>query len=154
MTHSYVGHDSLIGLWSSLWHHSFIQQFPLKVQHPRNPPNREFRIPRFSRYKFKLRSWFNLNLYQGIWVSGFDGFGERSICTWICHRSLKSCASHVGFLKSQFSFAEYSLFYRSLLQKRPVIFSQAYVWRDSFTCETRLTRMCDCIRTFTSQHPN
>jgi len=24
-----------------------------------------------TQYKFKLRSWFNLNLYQEIWVSGF-----------------------------------------------------------------------------------
>ena len=38
-----------------------------------------------SRYKFKLRCWFNLNLFRGIWVSGFGGLGGCSICSGICH---------------------------------------------------------------------
>jgi len=32
-----------------------------------------------SRYKFKLRPWLHLNLYWGIWVSGFGGFGKCTI---------------------------------------------------------------------------
>jgi len=32
-----------------------------------------------SRYRFRLRFWFNLALYRGIWVSGFGGFRGCSI---------------------------------------------------------------------------
>jgi len=38
-----------------------------------------------SQYKFKLRFWFNSNLYNQIWVSGFGGFQGCSILSGICH---------------------------------------------------------------------
>jgi len=38
-----------------------------------------------SRYKFKLRFLFNLNLYRGICVSGFGGFRGCSILSGNCH---------------------------------------------------------------------
>ena len=38
-----------------------------------------------SRYRFKLRFWFNLNLYRGIWVSRFWGFWGCSIFSRRCH---------------------------------------------------------------------
>ena len=61
----------------------------------------------------------------------------------------------VGSLKLQVSFAEYSLFYRALLQNRPVILrgllivatpydmTHPYVWHASFLCVTCLIHMCD-----------
>ena len=41
--------------------------------------SQELKILGISRYKFKLRFWSNLNLYQGIWVTGFGGFWGCSI---------------------------------------------------------------------------
>jgi len=38
-----------------------------------------------SRYKFRLNFWFNLNLYQVSWVSGFGGFWGGSIFSGIYH---------------------------------------------------------------------
>ena len=38
-----------------------------------------------SRYKFKLRFWFDLNLYRGIWVSRFSELWECSIYSGNCH---------------------------------------------------------------------
>jgi len=38
-----------------------------------------------ARYKFKLILWYNLNLYRGIWGSGFGGFRGCSICRGTCH---------------------------------------------------------------------
>ena len=38
-----------------------------------------------SQYKFKLRFWFSLHLYRGIWVSGFGGYRVCSICSGNCH---------------------------------------------------------------------
>jgi len=52
-----------------------VWQFPLKVLHLQNPPNqKKLRFLGISRYKVKLRYWFNLNVYWGISVSGFGGF--------------------------------------------------------------------------------
>ena len=54
----------------------YIWQFPLTMLHPRNPPNREIRIPG---HKFELNHNLNLNLYREIprdliisiwWLSG------------------------------------------------------------------------------------
>jgi len=56
-----------------------------------------------SRYKFKLRCWFNLNLYRGIWVSGFGGLGGCSICSGICHTPVMYiCACCVAWLMYSF----------------------------------------------------
>jgi len=55
-----------------------IWQFPLKMLHPRNPPNREIRIPR---YNFKLNQNLDLDLFRKIprkssfsiwWISGIQ----------------------------------------------------------------------------------
>ena len=59
------------------------------MQHPRNPPNQKSQIPRYLtvqiRYKFKLRFWFNLNLYRGIWGSRFGGCRGSIIFSGNCH---------------------------------------------------------------------
>ena len=47
--------------------------------HPKNHQIEKVWFLGISRYKFKLRFWFNLNLYREIWVSGFGGFQGCSI---------------------------------------------------------------------------
>jgi len=60
----------------------------------------------------------------------------------------------VGSFKLQVSFAEYSLFYRALLQKRPMILrsqlivATPYVWHDSFLHVTWLIHMCDMTHSY------
>jgi len=52
------------------------------------PKVRQIEILRFlgiSRCQFKLRFWFDLNLYQGIWVFEFGGFRRGRIFSGICH---------------------------------------------------------------------
>jgi len=52
--------------------------------------SRNLRFLGISRYTFKLRFGFDLNLYRGIWVSGFSGFRACSILSGICHMTLKN----------------------------------------------------------------
>jgi len=50
-----------------------------------------------------------------------------------------------SLLQNIVSFAEYRLFYRALLQKRPIIANiktQSYVWSEVFICVPRLINMC------------
>jgi len=76
-----VWHDTLTRVtWlihdSSIWH-------PLKMQHPRYPPNPETQI---FQYKFKLNQNFNCTArYQGIWVYRFGGFWGCSIFSGNCN---------------------------------------------------------------------
>jgi len=85
------------------------------------------------------------------------------VCPW--HGSFICVTWHIpmgwlrliGSLKIQVSFAEYSLFYRAGLQKRPIILrsllivatpytwdmTHSYVWHASFICVTWLIHMCD-----------
>ena len=55
---------------------------------PQNPQNRETRFLGISRYKFELRSWFNLNLYREMWVCRFGGFRGCSIFSGNYHMRL------------------------------------------------------------------
>jgi len=66
-------------------HNNSIRQSLPKIQHPRNPPNRETKFFGNSQCEFKLRFGFNLNLYRGIWVFGFGGFQGCSIFSANCH---------------------------------------------------------------------
>jgi len=51
-----------------------------------SPKSTKSRNSDFSvRYIFKLRFWFNLNLYRRIWVFRFDGFWGWSNFSGICH---------------------------------------------------------------------
>jgi len=82
-----------------------IWKFPLRLLHAWNPPNREFQFLGVSRYKFKFRSWFNLNLYQGMWVSAFGGFRRCSIFSGICQNRAPIYFPHRQRISSLHSFA-------------------------------------------------
>jgi len=51
--------------------HIISKQFPLKLLHPRNAPDRETHFPRYLTVQIQVEI---LNLYRGIWVSRFSGF--------------------------------------------------------------------------------
>jgi len=51
--------------------HIILKQFPLKLLHPRNPPDRETHFPRYLTVQIQVEI---LNLYWGIWVSRCRGF--------------------------------------------------------------------------------
>ena len=58
-----------------------VWQFPLKMLHLGNPPNRETQIPRYLVVQFKLRSWFNLNLYREVEFLDLEDFG--GVAFWV-----------------------------------------------------------------------
>ena len=63
---------------------------PPPLLHPRNCYTskihqiQKLRFLGISRYKFKFRFWYNLNLYRGIWGSGFGRLLGCSICSGYC----------------------------------------------------------------------
>jgi len=67
--------------YNTLWHS------PLQKLRPRNPPYWETQISRFLVKHFKLRFWFKLNLYRGIWDSWCCGFQGCGILSGNCHMS-------------------------------------------------------------------
>jgi len=62
--------------------------FPCKCYIPEIHPIKKLGFLGISRYKFKLRFWFSLILYHGIWVIQFGGFRGCSICIFsgICYK--------------------------------------------------------------------
>jgi len=55
------------------------------------PRTHQIEKPRFlviTWYKFTMKFWLNLKVYQGIWVSRFGGFRGCSIFSGICHSEL------------------------------------------------------------------
>jgi len=61
------------------------------------------------------------NLFNMSWLIQMELFLHDIICKWLTHFHSMGWLRLVGSLKLQVSFAEYSLFYRALLQKTPVI---------------------------------
>ena len=82
---SYLGHNSFIRvklLNPHVWRDSFIcvtwlihsyGSFHWKCFIPKIHKIEKLRFLGISRYKFKLRFWFNLNLHREIWVSRIGG---------------------------------------------------------------------------------
>ena len=100
--YSYVGHDPFYVGHASLWDMNNLwllhtwdmsrltelicdmickmyNSFHWNCYIPKNHQIEKLRFLGISRYKFKLRFWFNLSLYRGIWVSGFGGVGWGAI---------------------------------------------------------------------------
>jgi len=80
--------------------HSYLNVLYIKQLFGRTPSQRNT----FS----KIRRWYNLSFFKRL---SFFGFWKVFAMGWL--RS-------VGSIKSYVSFAEYRLFYRALLQKRPI----------------------------------
>jgi len=91
MTHSYAAIctlsliSSVSGVIRHTWHS--YNCFLWNCYTPKIDRIEKLRFLGISRYEFKLRFWFNLNLYRGIGVSGFDGFRGCSIFRGNCHTS-------------------------------------------------------------------
>jgi len=98
--------------WHSTCSGLYIWQHPLKT-HPR--------------YKFKLDQIFNLNfVLRDIGeceVLDSVDFGDVAFLVESVIVHVMGWLRLVGSIKLQVSFAEYPLFYRALLQKRPIILS-------------------------------
>jgi len=58
---------------------------------------------------------------------------DMSHVTWLTHMDDTGWLRLVGSLKLQVSFAEYSLFYRALLQKRPIILRSLLIVASPYT---------------------
>ena len=70
---------------SWLWNR--YDSFPWKSCIPEIHQIEKLRFPSISRYKFKLRFWFNLNLCCEDWISGLGGFWRCSIFSEIIRSS-------------------------------------------------------------------
>jgi len=123
-----------------------------------------------------MNKFFYMKEHTYVWCDSF-------IClTWLCSMcdvtlsfsglTVALCASYeLDSLKLEVSFAEYSLFCRALLQKRPIILrslliiafsgltvalcvlqicdmTHPYGWRDSFICVTRLIHVCNMTHSY------
>ena len=64
--------------------HTYIIVSTANAASPKSVKSRKFRLLGISRYKFKFRLWFHLNLYGAIWVSRSGGFRGCSICSGKC----------------------------------------------------------------------
>ena len=93
-------------LYESLLGFVQISLFPLKMKYFRYPPNRETWNPSIAGYKFKLRFWFHLNWYRGMWDSGCGGLWGCSSFSGKCHRP-----SHKGILIKAACHSKCSLMY-------------------------------------------
>jgi len=84
-----------------------IEQFPLKMLHPPNPPNRDNQIPQHLALQILMRFWSSMNLHRGIWVfrsadrnppaGGFQGcsiFREISRLCGISHIAMATQSIH------------------------------------------------------------
>jgi len=93
---------------------AYVWQFPLKLLHLQNPPNRETQI--FWRYlvvQIQFEIFFDLNLCRGIWVSELVGFGFLLL-------SVESVTYHQTHKQTDCIVKEpYKRDY--ILQKRPII---------------------------------
>ena len=88
----------------------------------------KLRFLSISRYKFKSRFWLSLNLHQGIWVCGFDGFGGVALSVQTAENNITNstilggrCAINVSLT------ALSSVFNRILLH---ITFHASYVMYD------------------------
>jgi len=131
---TYIQMPQLIDMWHTcnMTHMTaLVVTFSTKSTASRNPPNRDTQIPRYlavqiqiailirsQEFEFLKFAFVPRNLSfsnSQIWVSGiWWNMGVYSNMGWL---------RLVGSSKSQVSFAEYRLFYRALLQKRPIILS-------------------------------
>ena len=71
--HADVTQNTYVTIFFFVWIHilrdTYAWQFQIKLLHPQTHQFQKLRFPGISRYKFKLRVCFNLNLYRGMWVS-------------------------------------------------------------------------------------
>jgi len=75
------GHNRYLRLWNRY------DSFHWKRYIPEIHQIEKLRFPSILQYKFKLRFWFDLNLYWENWISGSGRFWRCSIFSGIC-RSL------------------------------------------------------------------
>jgi len=67
---------------------------------------------------------------------------------WLSHATLMGWLRVVGWLKLQVSFAKYRLFYRALLQKRPVFLRSLLIVATPYMYSYVYTLMCVCMSYF------
>jgi len=70
--HKYAVHTR--GYVLALNVNEILYNFHWKCYNSKIPQIQKLRFLGISQYKFKLRLWFNLNLYREMWVSGYGGF--------------------------------------------------------------------------------
>jgi len=68
---------------------SFMTVYIQIATHPKIHQIEKLRFDDISQYKFKLRFWFDLNLYRLIRVSGFGGFRGLDTFRGNCHIFLR-----------------------------------------------------------------
>jgi len=85
--------------------------------------SRNLRFLGISRYKFKLRFGFDLNLYPGIWVSGFGGFRACSILSGISHIPLKNWRERAMVLEN---WRESAMFLEKLRERAMTLEEMSY----------------------------
>jgi len=128
LRHSYVYHDSFICVqWLNVAHHSLCAIHMCAMTYIYIQVGPACKVPQTSYTTPALRHAY---VYHGLFIC-------VPCVPWLIHMGWLWL---VGSLKSLVSFAEYGLFYRALLQKRPIILrsllivATPYVYHDSFIC--------------------
>jgi len=128
---------------------AFYDSFQWNCYTPEINQIHKLRFLSISWYKFKPRFWFNLNLYQGIRVSGFGGFRGCSIFSGNCRtkRPTKGTYSHWMRHTDETNSCENRLHHREFVQCCCAFYKMTYkkdvftldaTTHETYSCENRL----------------